>query len=75
MNLNALQAIITAKFNSPPTALPYVRLPKTCILYTFTLKMATTVFAETLDNFQHSMRLTLESRSYIFFLSQHPVVD
>lgn len=42
--------------------LSHVRLPKSPIHYTFTLKMTTTVFAETLD--QHSSRLTIESRSY-----------
>jgi hypothetical protein len=31
---------------------------------TFTLKMATTVFAETLNKSQHSTRLNPESRSY-----------
>jgi hypothetical protein len=43
--------------------LPYIRLPKTPDHYIFTLKMATVMFAGTLDNFQHSMRLILESRS------------
>jgi hypothetical protein len=30
----------------------------------FTLKMATTMFAKTLDNYQHSTRLNPQSRSY-----------
>jgi hypothetical protein len=41
--------------------LPYIRLPKTPNLYTFALKMATVMFAETLDNSEHSTRLILES--------------
>jgi hypothetical protein len=32
----------------------------------FTLKIATAMFAETLDNFQHSTRLIPESRSFTF---------
>jgi hypothetical protein len=36
---------------------------KTPIHYIFTLKMATAMFAETLDNFQHSKRLIPDSRS------------
>jgi hypothetical protein len=39
-------------------------LPKTTNHYTFTLKMATAMFVETLDNSEHSMRLKAESRSY-----------
>jgi hypothetical protein len=44
--------------------LPYFRLPKTPNHHTFTLKMATAILAETLDNSQHSMRLNPESRIY-----------
>jgi hypothetical protein len=33
--------------------------------HTFTPKMATAMFVETLDNYQHSTRLNPESRSYI----------
>jgi hypothetical protein len=33
--------------------LPYIRLPKMPNHYILTLKMATAIFAETLDNFQH----------------------
>jgi hypothetical protein len=40
------------------------RLPKTPNHYTFTLNMATAMFAETLDNSQHSTRINPESRSY-----------
>jgi hypothetical protein len=36
--------------------LPYIRLPERPNHYIFTLKMATAMFAEMLDNFQHSMR-------------------
>jgi hypothetical protein len=43
--------------------LPYIRLPKTTNQYMYTLKMATSVFAETSDNFQHSTRLIPGSRS------------
>jgi hypothetical protein len=43
--------------------LPYIRLPKTPSHHKFTLKMATAMFAETLDTFQHSTRLFPESRS------------
>jgi hypothetical protein len=32
--------------------------------YTFTLKMATAMFVETLDDSEHSTRLTPESQSY-----------
>jgi hypothetical protein len=39
-------------------------LPKSPNHYTFTLKMANAMFAETLYNTQHSTRLTPESRSY-----------
>jgi hypothetical protein len=35
-----------------------------CSLVTFTLKMATVMFTETVDNSQHSTRLIPESRSY-----------
>jgi hypothetical protein len=38
--------------------LPYIGLPKSPNHYTFTLKMATAMLAETLDNTQHSTRLT-----------------
>jgi hypothetical protein len=41
-----------------------MRLPKTSHPTTFTLKMATAMFAEMLDNSQHSMQLIPESRSY-----------
>jgi hypothetical protein len=34
----------------------------------FTLKMETAMFAETLDNFQHSTRLISESRSFTLFV-------
>jgi hypothetical protein len=43
--------------------LPYIRLPKTPNHYRFTLKMATAMSAETMDNFQHSTQLIPESRS------------
>jgi hypothetical protein len=41
---------------------PYISLLKTPNQYIFTLKMATAMFVETLDNFQHSSRLIPESR-------------
>jgi hypothetical protein len=44
--------------------LPYVRLPKTPILHTFTLKIVTAMFAETSDNYQRSTRPIPENRSY-----------
>jgi hypothetical protein len=40
--------------------------PRTRPHYTFTLKMATAMFAETLFNTQHSTRLTPDSKSYTF---------
>jgi hypothetical protein len=40
------------------------RLPVTPNQYTFTPRMATTMFVETLDNSQHSTRPSPESRSY-----------
>jgi hypothetical protein len=42
----------------------YIRLPKSPIHYTFTLKMANAVFAKTLDNSQHLMQLNTKSQSY-----------
>jgi hypothetical protein len=44
--------------------LPYIRLPKSPNHGIFTLKMATAVFSETLDDTQQSTRLTSESRRY-----------
>jgi hypothetical protein len=41
--------------------LPYIRLPKMPNHYSFTMKMATAVFAKMLDNSQHLMQLTPES--------------
>jgi hypothetical protein len=41
--------------------LPYIRLSKVSNQYMFTLKMATAIFAEMLDNFQHLMWLIHES--------------
>jgi hypothetical protein len=39
----------------PPThCLPYVRFPKAPSLYTFTLKIQSAMFAESVDNYQHS---------------------
>jgi hypothetical protein len=55
--------------------LPYIKLPKTPIHYTFTLKMVTVMFAETLVNFQHSTRLTPESRSYTLNSSREKPED
>jgi hypothetical protein len=43
--------------------LPYIRLPKSLNHYSFTLKMVTVMFVETLDNFQHSTWLIPENRS------------
>jgi hypothetical protein len=43
-------------------AAPYIRLLKTSNHYKFTLKMATAMSSETLDNSQHSTRLIPESR-------------
>jgi hypothetical protein len=42
-------------------SLPYLRLPKTPKHYMFTLKMVTAILAETLDNFQHSTRLSCKN--------------
>jgi hypothetical protein len=42
----------------------YISLLKTPNKYTFTLKMATEMFTETLDNSQHSTMFIPESRSY-----------
>jgi hypothetical protein len=44
--------------------LTYMRLPKMHSQHIFTLKMATAMFAETVDNFKLSMWLIPESRSY-----------
>jgi hypothetical protein len=44
--------------------LPYIRFPKTPNHYTFTLKVATEMFAKTLDRSQHSTRLIPKSQSY-----------
>jgi hypothetical protein len=41
--------------------LPYIRLPKIPNHYIFTLTMSTAVFAESLDKFQHSMRIIHET--------------
>jgi hypothetical protein len=43
-------------------------------MYAFTLKMATAMFAETLDNSQHSTRLNPECRSYTLKLERFQVV-
>jgi hypothetical protein len=43
--------------------LPYIRLPKTPNHNMFTLKMATSMSAETLEIFRHSTQLIPESRS------------
>jgi hypothetical protein len=42
----------------------HLLLAKTPKHYTITLKMTTTIFAETLDNFRHSTRLNPESRRF-----------
>jgi hypothetical protein len=49
------------------SCLLYTRLPKTPNQYTFTLKMATVMFAETLDNLQHSTRLVPENISHTLY--------
>jgi hypothetical protein len=50
--------------------LPYIRLRNTPNHHTFTLTMATAVFAETLDNFQNSTPLNPEkSKLHITVLS------
>jgi hypothetical protein len=41
--------------------LPYIKFPKMPNNCIFALKMATLMFAETLDNFQHSTRLIPEA--------------
>jgi hypothetical protein len=41
--------------------LPYIRLPKMPSHYVLTLKMGTAVFAEILDNSQHSVQLIPKS--------------
>jgi hypothetical protein len=46
--------------------LPYIRLPKMPSHYLVALKMATALFPEMLDNFQHLMQLIPESQSYTF---------
>jgi hypothetical protein len=49
----------TAHHQSAPSnpirhlCLPYIRLPETPNHYTFTLKMANSMFSETMDNSQH----------------------
>jgi hypothetical protein len=43
--------------------LPYIRLPEVPNQHVVTLKMATAVFAKTLDNFQHLMQLIPKSQS------------
>jgi hypothetical protein len=53
----------TMKSNSPPAACPKKGFQNSSY-YAFTMKMATAMFAETLNNIQHSTRLTPESRSY-----------
>jgi hypothetical protein len=58
--LSSAPPISTIKSKSPPTACPY----KNVNIYTFTLKMATAMSAETLDKFQHSTRPIPENRSY-----------
>jgi hypothetical protein len=63
MELDAAAPIST----SSTYYLPHIRLPKRPNHYTFTLKMATAMFAETLDNFQHSTRLIPEGRSCTIF--------
>jgi hypothetical protein len=49
--------------------LPYIRLQRTSNHYIFTLKIATSVFAEALDYFLHSTRLIPESRSCALYPS------
>jgi hypothetical protein len=44
--------------------LVYTQLPKLSNLHTLTLKMATAISAETLDNYENSTRLVPENRSY-----------
>jgi L-2-hydroxyglutarate oxidase LhgO len=44
--------------------LPYIRLPKMSNHYTFTLKMATLMFAETFDNSQHLKQLNPKNQRY-----------
>jgi hypothetical protein len=49
--------------------LPYIRHPKMPNHYTFTLKMATAMFAETLDDSRHLTQLIPETRSYALNLN------
>jgi hypothetical protein len=51
--------LVANTYHSPPMASVY----KACLenQYTFILKMATAVFAKTLENLQHSMRLITEN--------------
>jgi hypothetical protein len=46
----------------------YVRLPKMSNQYTFTLKMATAMFTEMLENFQHLTWLIPKSHSCTFIV-------
>jgi hypothetical protein len=50
--------------NAPPHFLPYIRRPKSTNQYIFTLRMATAMFAETLDISKYSARLIPESRNF-----------
>jgi hypothetical protein len=49
-------------------------LPKMPNHYTFTLKIATTLFAETLDSSQHSTRFNPESRSQHYETSFRKII-
>jgi hypothetical protein len=55
--------------------LPHIRLSKIPNHNILTLFMATALFAETLDNFQHSMSLILESRICILNFSHDKLKD
>jgi hypothetical protein len=62
--LDASPLLCSIKSNLPHTAYP--ETPNHC---TFTLKMGTSMFVETLDNSQHSTQLTPESQSYTLKVS------
>jgi hypothetical protein len=60
---SSVPPVMSFTSHSPPTAWSMqglLSLPQ----YTFTLKMATKMFVETLENLQHSTRRIPESRSY-----------
>jgi hypothetical protein len=54
--------------------LPHIKLPKTPNHYTFTLKMVTAMFGETLDNSQHSTQLIPERRTYTLNTSRENLI-